>query len=60
MQCRLEIMLTLPATLEAHTDIFLRENNHYAGMRHKSSGSRWVSCGADNVRERQEIIREGN
>lgn len=58
MQCRLEIILTLPLALEVHTDIFLRENNHYTEMKHKSSGSRWVSCGADNIRERQAIIKK--
>lgn len=39
IQCRLEIILTLPPARVAHTDIFLWENNRYTGMKNKSSGS---------------------
>lgn len=60
IQYRIEIILTLPLALVAHTDVFLRENNHYNEIKHKSRGSWWVSCGVDNVRERRAIIKERN
>lgn len=59
MQCRLEIILTLPSAPEAHTDIFFhRENNHCAGIKHKSSHSRWVFCSTDRVREREAVLKD--
>lgn len=57
MQCRPEIILTLPPVLEAQADIVLRENNHYAEMEHKSGGS-WRIF-PSNIRDGQAIIKEG-
>lgn len=49
----LEIILTFLSAVVAHTDMFLRENNHYTVLKDKSSGL-WVSFGADNIRDGRE------